>query len=178
MLEFKLRVCGHCTKNFRMDDSVVLFESSESLSLCSKKTDDFYNQARLEIAGILNELDEKWANVKDVEPQKEYRHIFKLKPFEEFLTEEMKRRVPNNSNSQPAQPKASAKPQSIMTISDNKFPKAPPVRRRVEIKTVKASVVSVAAPNAENRKQIASITSRTQPKPPGWIRVEDIHVPL
>ncbi len=162
--------------NFIMNDSVVLFESSEFVSLPSKRrSDDFYGNMRLEIAEISSELDEKWASVKNVEPQTEYRHVFKLKSFEDFVAEETKRRIPPIQPS--VTPKAHCNARSIVTAPKSTSSSRLP-RKTVPIEAVQGSKTSRTATNMDNRQPITKVIPKPQPKQPAWIRVEDIHVPL
>ena len=157
-----------------MNDSIVLFDSSEFVSYSGSKADNFYARMRLDIVEIISELDEKWSAVKHVDPQVEYRQSFKLKPFEEFIAEEMKRRVPESQPSIDA--KNSSKPRPKIT-APQRSPRVKSVRKSVPMDTVSESVPLNRSSTVNKEKQAITPILKPIRKQLAWIRVEDIHIP-
>jgi hypothetical protein len=169
-----------CSSNkvleLKMNESVVLYESSEYVSVSGRKVNDFYNDMRLGISEIVGELDEMWANVKHVEPQNEKRHVFRLKPFEEFISEETRKRTPKVEEPITVKTKRTPGPH----ITPPKLSVAP--RRQLNNPTPRLSQRTPLSASqnqkVENSKPSSARTPNPQPKQRKWIRVEDICVPL
>jgi len=157
-----------------MNDSMVLFDSSEIVSSSVRNPEDFYSRIRLEVAEIVAALDEKWTSVTNVDPKMDYRHTFRLKSFEDFVAEEMQRRAPQDKA--PIAPKPSSNIQQRRTVPSFR-PSEKTARRSVRMETLKSNFSSRPPPDAKAQTLTASVTQKRPTKKPVWIRVEDIHIP-
>jgi hypothetical protein len=158
-----------------MNESVVLYESSDYVPVSGNKANSFYNNMRMGISDIVGELDEMWANVKNVEPQGEYRHVFRLKPFEDFINEETVKRAPKTQQTITVQ--ANRRPRSNPETPKFRAPPKPLVNPTPRL-TQRAPLAASKDHKVENRKPISAVLSKPQPKQLKWIRVEDLYVPL
>ena len=173
VVNFFLRISSKYTT---MNESTVMFDCSEFISLNDKKTGDFYNNLRLAIAEIVADLDETWATVRNTEPHNERLHAFKLLSLDDFIIQEKQRRAPQPT----AASVAKSTPRSVTKASI-------PVKRPLikadppSIETYTRAPLSTRSSPGLTKKATgppASPRPKPRPKQSKWIRVEDIHVPL